>query len=75
MKCNWNTYRLRAHLAVDKWPQMLRAAQPCFLFLHDVSPHDFSERNFSRIDGLYVTTQSRGIWNKGRNNGTRRRSV
>ena len=42
---------------------------PCSV-LHDFSLHDFSEHNFSRIDGLYVATQSRGIWNKGRNNGT-----
>jgi hypothetical protein len=35
----------------------------------------YQGRNFSKIDGSYVTTQSRCVWNKGRNNGTRRRSV
>src|SRR6516162_6419264 len=64
-ECHCNTYRMRARLAVDQWTANVAGS------LSAVSLYGVSGRNFSRIDGLYIATQARGIWHKGRKHGTR----
>jgi hypothetical protein len=42
-------------------PHIGGSSRLAFLLLRVVSPHALSTHTFSRIDALYVTTQSRGI--------------